>query len=114
MSILNWFKSFFNKKLDTCSCCCNNKVDEHVVLVRKNGTVVLPTTVYNAILSEGYNIGIVCKNKDGKKVPATVQLNKTNQEGKSIYCGTLKDYMNIKSFKDHNVCNFHLNNIIKE
>ena len=33
-------------------------------------------------------------------------------EGKSKYIGTLKTYMNVKSFKDGNVCNFNRNNLI--
>ena len=46
-----------------------------------------------------------------KGQPSCVQLSKVI-DGKSTYIGTLKNFMNVQSFKDGNVCNFNYNNLI--
>ena len=108
MSLLNWFKSLFNRSECCCNCCNHHSVDDHVTIQRRNQDITIPLNIYKHLLGEGIRISVTF-NKDKKS--STVQLSKI-VDGKQKYVGTLKKYMNVKSFKDGNVYNFHKNNIV--
>lgn len=110
MSVLNWFKSLFNRKTE-CTCdCCNNSMSDCIKITRRNFNIIIPIEVYNELLKNNLNISLSLT-KTGE--PSSVQLH-TTIEGKSKYVSTLKTFMNVKSFKDGNVCNFNKNNIIEK
>lgn len=81
----------------------------YTTIVRRDTKIVLPSSVYKTLKSQGIDISLV----KSKGKPSCVQLTSYNG-GKQIYHGTLKAYMNVKSFKDGNICNFRANNLIKK
>ena len=81
--------------------------NENIVLQYKDYSVILPKDVYMDLKSK--NICINAVKYKGK--PSCIQLNRSIN-GKTEYMGTLKNFMNVKSFKDKNVCNFDRNNLI--
>lgn len=103
----------FNKKCYcecNCKCCqdnLNEKEDFDEIIERNNYTIILPYSIKNELDRKGYLIS--AKMYKGK--PSCIQMFK-HADGKSIYAGTLKNYMNVKSFKDNNVCNFSKKNLI--
>lgn len=78
---------------------------KYTKLNRRGFEVVLPTSVYNEVKSQGCNIKLILNTK---KKPSSVQLFKNDQ-----YCGTLKEAMGVKGFKDNNPCNFRVSNLIE-
>ena len=78
---------------------------KYTKLNRRGYEVVLPTAVYNEIKENGYNVSLVLNKY---KEASTVQITKNNK-----YCGTLKEAMGVKAFKDGNPCNFRVSNIIE-
>ena len=106
MSLLSWFKSLFenNKK-------CYSKASEakYVTITRRGHDIIIPTETYDKLSSLKYTFSLTLY----KGKPSSVQLLNT-ENGKQKYRGTLKDWLNVKSFKDGNVCNFKLDNIIEK
>ena len=80
----------------------------YIKLVRRDTKIILPYKVYETLYSDGIDISLI-KNK-GK--PSCVQLT-SYEDGKQVYRGTLKTYMGVKGFKNGNVCDFRMKNIIK-
>lgn len=78
-----------------------------IIITRKGYNIVLPFKIYMQIINDGCRIDLTLY----KGKPSCVQINK--QVGKKLkYICTLKSLMNVKSFRDHNICNFSYNNII--
>lgn len=77
---------------------------KYTKLNRRGFEVVLPTSVYNEVKNYGCHIGLTLNNK---KKPSSVQLFKDYK-----YCGTLKEVMGVKGFKDGNPCNFRVSNLL--
>jgi len=82
---------------------------KYTTIVRRDIEITLPKKVYKKLAAESIDISLV----KSKGKPSCVQLT-SYENGKQIYHGTLKAYMNVKSFKDGNVCNFRENNLIKK
>ena len=76
---------------------------KYVTLNRRGYKITLLKKDYETLKSNGYYISLSIKNNK----PSTVQLTKNNQ-----YCGTLKSFYGASGFKDSNVCNFKLSNLI--
>lgn len=116
--MFNFLKKLFGIK-DTCCCECHCKykiwdVDGpdkedilNEVIIRRDYKIVIPTDIKTQL--DNNKISISVTKHAGKT--SCVQLFKTI-EGKSKYMGTLKAYMNVKSFKDGDVCNFSRDNLI--
>lgn len=82
---------------------------KYITINRRGYDIILPKTVYNTLKDQGIDISLV----KSKGVPTCVQLTSYTNK-KQIYHGTLKAYMGAKSFKNGNVCDFHINNLIKD
>ena len=113
--MLNFIKWLFGIK-EKCCCeydctCCKNNLNEeedfNEIIERNNYTIILPYSIKNELDKKGYLIS--AKMYKGK--PSCIQMFK-RVDGKSVYAGTLKNYMNVKSFKDNNICNFSEENLI--
>jgi len=76
-------------------------------ITRKDYKITIPYSINAELKKEGISISATKYN--GK--PSCVQMFKV-VDGKVKYIGTLKTYMNVKSFKDNNVCNFSRENLI--
>ena len=81
----------------------------YVTINRRGFDITLPKAVFKELNAKGIDISLV----KSKGLPSCVQLTSYNDK-KQIYHGTLKAYMGAKRFKNGNVCDFHLNNLIKE
>lgn len=78
----------------------------NVEIVRRGVTITLPNRIYKKLEKESLHITVLFSNVSGN--PTCVQL--FNKDSK--YCGTLKNYMGIKGFKNKNVCDFRKSNLI--
>lgn len=112
--MLNFIKWLFGIKEKCCcecdcTCCKNNsgKDDFNEIIKRANYTIILPNSIKRKLDEEGYLISAKMYNNK----PSCVQMFK-RIDGKSVYAGTLKSYMNIESFKDGDICNFSKENLI--
>lgn len=110
--MFNFIKNLFKSNKCCCEskCKCNSqdiKESLDIVITRRNQDIILPYDIEDKLKKE--NISISVTKYKGK--PSCVQLSKVIN-GKSKYCGTLKAYMNVKEFKDGDVCNFSRNNLI--
>lgn len=81
--------------------------DFNKVITRKDYKIILPYDIEKKL--EEDNIFISATKYKGK--PSCVQMFRI-VNNKSKYVGTLKTFMNVKSFKDGNVCNFSHDNLI--
>lgn len=109
--MFGFIKKLFGKK-DKCCCehcnCKHNSVEDlSFVYSRKGYEIILPVDIATELEENGLTLSATKYNNK----PSCVQMFKV-VEGKSKYIGTLKTYMNVKSFKDGNVCNFNRNNLI--
>lgn len=86
-----------------------NVKEELVEIVRRGFTITLPKKNYEFFTEHGYTFSLTLY----KGKPSCVQL-KAREGQKTVYRGTLKDWLEVKSFKDGNVCNFASDNIVKE
>ena len=100
-----------------CKCChCNESKKTEAnwvpypniekVYQRCGFEIKVPMDVAGELDAKGYCISLT----KYKGQPSCVQLSKVIN-GKSTYVGTLKNFMNVQSFKDGNVCNFNYNNL---
>ena len=108
--MLEFFKKLFGIENKCCCGHCNYDgpaVEENIYLNRKDYRIIIPQDI--ALELEKAKLSISATKHNGKT--SCVQMFKTIA-GKSKYKGTLKDYMNVKSFKDGDVCNFSRNNLI--
>lgn len=106
MSLLSWFKSLFKNDK---KCCSKASEAEYVTITRRGHDIIIPTKAYKTLIALKYTFNLTLY----KKRPSSVQLFVT-EDGKQKYRGTLKDWLNVKSFKDGNVCNFKFENIIEK
>jgi len=109
--MFNFLKKIFDTKEEKCCCdCC--KADfipvANKVYTRCGCNVIVPIDVARELDNNHYCISV----SKYKGKPSCVQMFKTI-DGKCKYTGTLKAYMNVKNFKDGNVCNFDFTNIIE-
>ena len=109
--MFGFIKKLFGKK-DKCCCehcnCKRNSVEDlPFVYSRKGYEIIVPQDIAMKLKEEALTLSATKYNDK----PSCVQMFKV-VEGKSKYIGTLKAYMNVKSFKDGNVCNFNRNNLI--
>ena len=84
-----------------------NFFNKYIVITRRDVAIRLPKKVYKELKAKGIDISLVKSN--GK--PSCVQLT-AYENGKQIYKGTLKAYMNVKKFKTKDICDFHKDNLI--
>ena len=107
--MFGFIKKLFGKKDKCCCehCNCNSVEDLPFVYSRKGYEIIVPQDIAAKFKEEALTVSATKYNNK----PSCVQIFKT-VEGKSKYVGTLKDYMNVESFKDGNVCNFNRNNLI--
>ena len=106
--MFNFLKKFFNFNNCHCNKCnCTELKELNTIISRKDYKIVLPVDIYN-VLKEN-KLSISATKYKGKT--SCVQMFETIN-GKSKYKGTLKTYMNVKSFIDGNVCNFSRDNLI--
>ena len=77
------------------------------IIKRNTYTIILPHDIKEELDRKRYLIS--AKMYKGK--PSCIQMFK-HIDGNSMYIGTLKSYMNVKSFKDGNICNFSKENLI--
>lgn len=96
--LFEWFKQLVHKITS------NKKI---VIIKRKGYNIVLPFNIYAQIIKNGYRLDLTLY----KGKPSCVQINE-QINGKLKYICTLKNKMNVKGFKDHNVCNFSYDNLI--
>ena len=108
MSMLSWFKSLFIKKKDNFSSLKASEV-KYVTIKRRKYDIIIPENCYNTLTSLGYTFSLTLF----KGKPSSVQLFITKNK-KQKYRGTLKDWLDVKAFKDGNVCNFKFDNVIKK
>jgi len=101
IALLEFLYNLINKK-DTDSTC-------YISITRRGYDIVLDADVYESLTADKITISLVLASKTKK--PCCVQLNKT-VNGKQTYKGTLKSYLNVKGFKDGNICNFKYDNLI--
>jgi len=110
--MLEFLKRLFSIKKECC-CKCNccqdgqNKEDLNEIIKRNTYTIILPHDIKEELDQKRYLIS--AKMYKGK--PSCIQMFK-HIDGNSMYIGTLKSYMNVKSFKDGNICNFSKENLI--
>ena len=108
--MLNFLKRIFGIQ-DKCCCeychCDGPAIEENTFLNRKGYRIIIPQDIASEL--EKKKLSISATKHNGKA--SCVQMFETIA-GKSKYKGTLKDYMNVKSFKDGDVCNFSRNNLI--
>ena len=117
--MFNFIKRLFGFETK-CDCkCCNCKESRIVqadwvpypnvekVYTRCGFDIRIPMNIAGELDAKGYCISLT----KYKGKPSCVQLSKVIN-GKSTYIGTLKNYMNVESFKDGNICNFNYNNLI--
>lgn len=112
--MFDFIKKLFGFKTE-CNCgCCSCKCDGPdiakdltITYSRKGYEIILPVDIATELEENGLTLSATKYNDK----PSCVQMFKV-VEGKSKYIGTLKTYMNVKSFKDGNVCNFNRNNLI--
>ena len=83
--------------------------NKYIIITRRDVAIRLPRKIYKELKAKGIDISLV-KTKTNNK-PSCVQLT-SYLNGKQIYHGTLKAYMNVKKFKNGDVCDFHKNNLI--
>lgn len=74
-------------------------------IVRRGQEITMPTKVYKTLIDNGYSITAILNKNTGEI--STVQLTHFKK-----YAGTLKSYMNVTAFKDHNPANFRKSNLI--
>lgn len=97
----------------TCNCkkitCDGPDLEEDFdeVIVRKDYQITIPYSIKVQLKNEDISISATKYNGN----PSCVQMFKVI-DGKPKYISTLKAYMNVKSFKDGNVCNFSRKNLI--
>ena len=106
MSLLSWFKGLFKNSK---KCCSKASEATYTTITRRGYDIIIPTNTYETLTSLKYTFNLTLY----KKKPSSVQLFVT-ENGKQKYKGTLKDWLNVKSFKDGNVCNFKFENIIEK
>jgi len=106
MSLLSWFKNLFKNSK---KCCSEASEAKYTTITRRGYDIIIPTETYDKLLALNYTFGLTLY----KGKPSSVQLSVT-EDGKQKYKGTLKDWLNVKSFKDGNVCNFKLENIVEK
>ena len=108
MSLLSWFKDLFKNDKK-----CHSEASEatYTTITRRGYDIIIPTKTYKQLKDLGYTFGLVLGPKSKK--PVAVQLNVT-ENGKRIYRGTLRSWLNVKKFKDGNSCNFRSENIIEK
>ena len=99
------FKRLFGCRCTECNCCKHQPINK--IYTRCGFDIIVPQNIAKELDDENYCISVTKHNNK----PSCVQLFKTIL-GKSTYCGTLKAYMKVKSFKDKNVCNFSYDNIV--
>lgn len=112
--MFDFIKNLFKNNKCCCKAECNFKFDGpdvkeygDVVIIRRNYEITLPIDIDNKLNEENISISLTKYNNK----PSCVQLFK-KVNNKSKYIGTLKSYMNVKSFKDGNICNFSRDNLI--
>ena len=107
--MLKWLTNLFKKE---CKCtCCKIEEPELITIERRGFQITLEKKVYEFLKSNGYSVSITTY----KGEPSCVQLKYRNKETKKTsYVATLKDWLEVKSFKDGNVCNFDPKNLTKE
>lgn len=103
--MFDFIKKLFGSKQYNCKCDCTE--DSPFVYSRKDYEIIVPKDIAMKLKEEALTISATKYN--GK--PSCVQMFKI-VDGKAKYVGTLKTYMNVKSFKDNNVCNFSRENLI--
>lgn len=106
MSFINWFKSLFSKKQCHC-CCCHKHEDVPVIYTRRGFDIKLSKVTADDIESQGLLIALAIY----KGQPSSVQVTKY-VNGKTEYVGTLKKFLNVKSFKNGDILDFTLDNLI--
>lgn len=108
--MFEFFKKLFGIE-DKCCCehcnCDGPTIEENIYLNRKDYRIIIPQDIALELKNEGISISATKYNGN----PSCVQMFKVI-DGKPKYISTLKAYMNIKSFKDGNVCNFSRKNLI--
>lgn len=107
--MFKWLKNLFKKQ---CKCnCCKIKEPELITIGRRGFQITLEKEKYEFFKNNGYSLSITTY----KGQPSCVQLKHRNKEAKkTVYVATLKEWLDVKSFKDGNVCNFDPKNLIKE
>ena len=78
---------------------------KYTTIKRRGHKITMLKEDYNYLTDQGYYI--ILTKSNGK--PSSVQLMKDKQ-----YCGTLKSYYEATDFKDSNVCNFKMSNLIRK
>lgn len=116
--MFNFLKKLFGFGTCNCHCCtCNDKPKQvkadwipypniEKVYNRCGFDIRVPIDVAGELDAKGYCVSLT----KYKGKPSCVQLSKVI-DGKNKYIGTLKNYMNVESFKDRDVCNFNYNNL---
>lgn len=107
--MFDFIKKLFGFKTK-CDCKYNSLdivKDLTITYSRKGYEIILPVNIATELKENRLTLSATKYNNK----PSCVQMFKVI-EGKSKYIGTLKTYMNVKSFKDGNVCNFNRNNLI--
>lgn len=107
--MFKWLFNLFKKKKMKVDEFIEEGKEELVEIVRRGFTITLPKKNYEFFVKQGYTFSLTLY----KGKPSCVQL-KIREDQKTIYRGTLKDWLEVKSFKDGNVCNFASDNIVKE
>ena len=80
----------------------------YVTINRRGFDITLPKRIYQELTSRNIDISLV----KSKGRPSCVQLT-SYRDKKQVYHGTLKAFMGVKGFKNGNVCDFHINNLVK-
>lgn len=116
--MFNFLKKLFGFGTCNCHCCkCNDESKQikadwipypniEKVYNRCGFDIRVPIDVAGELDAKGYCVSLT----KYKGKPSCVQLSKVI-DGKNKYIGTLKNYMNVESFKDRDVCNFNYNNL---
>lgn len=99
-----------------CTCGKSTKIEadwiplSEKVFIKSGFEIRIPLEVAQKLEDLGYSLSV----SKYKGQVSCVHLYKM-VNGTSVYAGTLKKFMNVKSFKDGNVCNFsHENIVVKE
>lgn len=100
--MFSWIKNLFVKKEES--------KEEYSVVLRRGYEIILPRSFYNMCEKNDYSLSIVF---DKKNKPTSVQVTKI-KDGSRTYVGTVKKMLNVKRFKDKNVCNFSKENLVEK
>ena len=86
---------------------CTDMNANLVIIERRGYPITLQRSVYDDLLNQGYVISTSLY----KGKPSSVVLRRTTKDGIKENT-TLKAYLNVKSFKDSDSCNFKPSNLI--